>query len=131
MKTILPEQLSSFLDRHREAVIIDVRFAYERGEVGYLAKSHHIPWYTPEWEINADFVSEVAKIVSKQGVIMMICRSGHRACDAGELLEQHGYRQVYNLQSGFAGLSDLPPRLQHNSIPCLLMPPAQSAALAG
>jgi len=130
MKTIQPEQLSNFLERYREVVMIDVRFAYERDEVGYLAKSHHIPWYTPEWEINADFVNEVAKIASKQGIIIMICRSGHRSCDAGELLEQHGYRQVYNLQSGFVGLADLPSRLQRNSMPYLLIPSAHSVALA-
>ena len=130
MKTIQAAQLGSFLDRYPEVIVIDVRFAYERDEVGYLAQSQHIPWYTPEWEINADFVSEVAKLVAQQGVILMVCRSGHRSCDAGEFLEQHGYQQVYNLHSGFVGLADLPMRGLRNSMPFHLIEPIHAAALA-
>ncbi len=128
MKTIHADQLSGFFDRYPEVIVIDVRFAYEREEVGYLAQSHPIPWYTPEWEINTSFVSEVAKRVSKQGVILMICRSGHRSCDAGELLEQHGYQQVYNLHSGFVGLADLPMHSLRNGMPFHLIEPVRNAA---
>jgi rhodanese-related sulfurtransferase len=35
--------------------------------------------------------------------IILICRSGNRSQEAGEELERHGFKRVYNVTHGFEG----------------------------
>jgi len=46
--------------------------------------------------------------------IVLICRSGNRSTEAGEELERHGFKRVYNVQSGFEG--PLNAQHQRNSV---------------
>lgn len=105
MKEISAHALSDFLDEHPDTLIIDVRFDYEREEVGYLDDSLHVPWFTPDWEINPDFINKIKMISSRGCRMVMVCRSGHRSGDACQLLEEHGYREVYNLKGGHIALA--------------------------
>ena len=104
MINIYPKELGVFLRCNPETIILDVRFEYEREEYGYIARSHHIPWYTPDWEINPDFVTEVDKVADKNDSIVIICRSGQRSLDASNLLKESGFERVFNLARGHEGL---------------------------
>ena len=107
MLDITPHTLSLLIEDNPDAVIIDVRFGYERDEAGFIIHSHHIPLYTPDWESNPTFIEEVTSISKKESPVIVICRNGNRSCDACEILEQYGYEHVYNLQQGYVGLIGL------------------------
>lgn len=104
MINIYPKELGIFLKCNPETIILDIRFEYEREENGFIARSHHISWYTPEWDINPDFAMEVDKIADKNDSIIVICRSGHRSLDASNLLRENGFDRVFNLARGYEGL---------------------------
>ena len=107
MLNINPNQLSTLIENRLNALIIDVRFASEREESGFIFHSCHIPLYTPEWDTNPEFVKEVSAIASKEAPIVVVCRNGNRSCDACDILEANDYKEVYNLQQGYSGLVSL------------------------
>ena len=123
MTHIESHELVGFLAENRDAILIDVRFGYERAEVGYVSQSLHIPMYTPDWELNQDFVRDVSVIARPETPIVIICRTGNRSCDAVDMLEQQGFKRVYNLLQGYVGLVDqLAQHEQHNFAGILVMP---------
>ena len=95
------------------AVMIDVRSDMEFLFVGHPIGAIHIPWIDyPDWRLNANFVTEVRKLVlggvchdePDSGVpILLICRSGKRSLEAGNSLIKEGFCQVYNVAEGFEG----------------------------
>lgn len=107
MLQINPRDLSNLLVREPDAVIIDVRFMHERDELGYVIGSYHIPIYTPDWEENPTFIADVARIAGPDTPIIFVCRTGNRSCQACEIVQAHGYDQVYNLRDGYVGLVNL------------------------
>ena len=107
MLQINPRELSNLLGREHDVVIIDVRLMHERDEVGYVMGSHHIPIYTPDWEENPTFIADVARIAGPDTPIVFVCRTGNRSCQACEIVQTHGYDQVYNLRDGYVGLVNL------------------------
>ena len=95
---------------------IDVRSDMEYLFIGHPRGAVNIPWITePDWIINPDFVREVRKLVLG-GIIespehhsvpvLLICRSGNRSDEAGKLLIENGFTQVYNIKQGFEGELD-------------------------
>jgi len=96
--------------------MIDVRSDMEFLFVGHHVGAIHIPWIDyPAWRLNPDFVTEVRKLVlggvcyekHKSGVpILLICRSGKRSLEAGNLLVKEGFCDVYNVAEGFEGELD-------------------------
>ena len=107
MLQINPSDLTSLLIRKPNAVIIDVRFLHERDELGYVVGSHHIPIYTSDWEENPTFIAQISHIAAPHTPIIFVCRTGNRSCQACEIVQAHGYDQVYNLREGYVGLVNL------------------------
>ncbi len=107
MLNINPHQLSTLIAKRLNALIIDVRFGSEREESGLIFNSCHVPLYTPDWDTNPEFIKEVSAIANKKSPIIVICRNGNRSCDACDILEANGYKEVYNLQQGYNGLISL------------------------
>lgn len=98
------------------ALLIDVRSHMEFLFIGHPVGAVHIPWIDePDWNVNPRFVTEVRQLVlggleHRPGggnvPIILICRSGKRSREAGELLIREGFRDVYNVQEGFEGELD-------------------------
>jgi len=98
------------------AVIIDVRSSMEFLFVGHPKGAVHIPWIDePDWEINPTFVADVRKMLlggvattSEKGSVpvVLICRSGKRSRDAGQLLLDAGLQNIYTVGEGFEGELD-------------------------
>ena len=107
MLQINPYELQDLLVNKPDAVIVDVRFEYERSAYGYILDSYHIPLFTADWDQNPNFVSEVARIADQLTPLVFVCRSGNRSCEACGIAKQHGYAQVYNLNEGYVGLVNL------------------------
>ena len=116
VKTISPQEAWEIMQKEPRTVMIDVRSDMEFLFVGHPVGAIHIPWIDyPDWRLNPDFVTEVRKLVlggvcyekPNSGVpILLICRSGKRSLEAGNLLVKEGFCDVYNVAEGFEGELD-------------------------
>jgi rhodanese-related sulfurtransferase len=116
VKSFSPKQAYEFLQTHNRAVMIDVRSSMEYLFVGHPQGSIHVPWIdAPEWTVNPNFVTEVRKVMlggigigihAKDAPVVLICRSGKRSLEAGILLINSGFKEVYNVDEGFEGELD-------------------------
>ncbi len=96
------------------ALLIDVRSSMEFLFVGHPKGAVHIPWIDePDWVINENFETEIRKLAlgglhesTNDVPIVLICRSGNRSADAGEVLIAAGINRVYNIDEGFEGKLD-------------------------
>lgn len=116
VKNISPQEAWQLIQEDPRAVMVDVRSDMEFLFVGHPKGAIHIPWIDyPEWKLNPNFVSEVRKLMlggichenSNTGApIVLICRSGKRSLEAGNLLIKEGFCDVYNIRDGFEGELD-------------------------
>lgn len=115
VRTISPQDAWSLVQQHPEALLIDVRSAMEYLFVGHPTGAINIAWIDePTWKVNPDFAVEVRKLIlggvsHEKGdsvPILLICRSGKRSLEAGEVLIKDGLTEVYNIEDGFEGELD-------------------------
>ena len=116
VKVLSPLQAFRFVEKNQRAVLIDVRSSMEFLFVGHPVGSVHVPWIDePEWIVNPDFVTEVRKVMlggigvdehDSDAPVVLICRSGKRSLEAGKLLLNNGFADVYNIDEGFEGELD-------------------------
>ncbi len=113
--TISCKKAWEILQDNPRAVLIDVRSSMEFLFVGHPKGAIHIPWIDePDWTINTQFVPQVRQVmlgglschVKDCAPVVLICRSGKRSAEAGELLLQQGFEDVYNVDEGFEGELD-------------------------
>ncbi len=107
MKHLLPREAWEFLQQTPDALFVDVRMEIESLYVGRPPGVVNIPWYeypdlTPD---PAGFVAAVERETSndKSRPVVLLCRSGKRTLDAGQVLAQAGYTQLFNVLHGFEG----------------------------
>jgi rhodanese-related sulfurtransferase len=111
VKAISPRQARDLLLKNQRAVLIDVRSSMEYLFVGHPQGSVHVPWIDePDWIVNPEFVTEVRKVLlggvgleehRSDAPVVLICRSGKRSLEAGKLLIEKGFVDVYNVDEGF------------------------------
>jgi len=116
VKELTPRQAWQLLQDDPKAVLIDVRSTMEFLFVGHPSGAVHIPWIDePDWEVDPDFAVAVRKLVlggsercniTDCAPIILICRSGYRSREAGELLRKDGFSGVFNVSEGFEGEPD-------------------------
>ena len=89
------------------AVIVDVRTVEERKYVGHVPDTLHVAWATGTgMNRNPRFLRELEAQVSKDAVVLLLCRSGKRSHAAAEVAAQAGFRSVLNIIDGFEGDHD-------------------------
>ena len=113
VESLTPNQAHDLLQSEPRAVLVDVRSHMEFLFVGHPTGAINIPWIDePDWKINPNFAREVRRLLlggtvthgDIQGApVILICRSGKRSLDAGELLLLEGFTRVYNVLEGFEG----------------------------
>jgi rhodanese-related sulfurtransferase len=116
VKAFSPLQAFKFVEKNQRAVLIDVRSSMEFLFVGHPVGSVHVPRIDePDWIVNPDFVTEVRKVMlggigvdehDSDAPVVLICRSGKRSLEAGKLLLNNGFADVYNVDEGFEGELD-------------------------
>lgn len=94
-------------------LFVDVRSEMEYLFIGHPTGAVNIPWIEePDWEVNPHFVRDIRKLVlggvidspeHHAAPILLICRSGKRSEEAGNLLIENGFKRVYNIELGFEG----------------------------
>ena len=101
------------IQKEPSVAFIDVRSDMEFLFIGHPKGAVNIPWIDePDFVINPNFERDVRKLILG-GVIasnehdsvpvVLICRSGNRSAEAGNLLLDHGFKRVYNIDHGFEG----------------------------
>lgn len=106
MKHLEPKVACVFLHENPTALFVYCRSEMEFLFVGHPAGAVHISWNDgPDWEINPHFVGEVKKLAGQSGdrPVVLICRSGNRSVDAGQMLEAAGFAHIFNVLHGFEG----------------------------
>lgn len=118
VREIVATEAYELVKQHADAILVDVRSHMEFLFVGHPKGAVHIPWIDePEWDVNPNFVREIRQLVlggithdSASGrnnvPIILICRSGKRSREAGQLLLKEGFTQIYNIKDGFEGELD-------------------------
>ena len=110
MDHLSPRDALEFLQKHPDALFIDVRSEMEYLFVGHPVGAMHVAWNDgPEWAVNPEFVATVKKLAGPghaERPVVLICRSGNRSQEAGEELERAGFRRVANVVHGFEGELD-------------------------
>ena len=116
VKSLHPPEAWELIRNNPRAVMIDVRSSMEFLFVGHPKGSVHVAWIdAPEWTVNPHFVTEVRKVMlggigmtasGNDAPVVLICRSGKRSLEAGKLLLDNGFKEVYNVLEGFEGELD-------------------------
>jgi rhodanese-related sulfurtransferase len=116
VKDLTPQQAQELLQHNPRAVLIDVRSSMEYLFVGHPKGAIHVPWIDePDWKINPHFAAHVRQVMlggiachegESCAPVVLICRSGKRSLEAGELLLKEGFNEVYHVLEGFEGELD-------------------------
>jgi rhodanese-related sulfurtransferase len=90
-----------------QAHLVDVRATEERKFVGHVPNTFHVAWQTgPALIKNPRFLRELENKLSKDAVILLLCRSGKRSAAAAEAATASGFKNVFNVREGFEGELD-------------------------
>lgn len=112
IRSIDPVDAWRLLQSNPQAILIDVRSSVEFLFVGHPVGAIHVPWMDePDWTQNPEFTRQVTAGVAgtRNGAeaaripVLLICRSGKRSLEAGEVLAQAGFAELYNVSTGFEG----------------------------
>ncbi|MEY3758670.1 MAG: hypothetical protein RIR39_161 [Pseudomonadota bacterium] len=108
IENLTPQQAWDLMQQNTDAVLVDVRTKVEHAFVGHPVGAVHIAWKeAPDWQVNAQFVSDVKKCVQDRNApVLLLCRSGQRSLDAAKALEEAGYQRLINIIDGFEGSRD-------------------------
>ena len=113
--SITSKEAFKLIQEQPNAILVDVRATMEFLMIGHPAGAIHIAWLDePDWEPNPNFVRQIRELIlggvicSNDGClpILLICRSGNRSFEAGEVLVKAGLKNVYNISDGFEGPRD-------------------------
>lgn len=113
VKSISATEGYDLIKHDPRALLIDVRSNMEFLFIGHPVGAISIPWIDePDWVINPHFAAEIRKLIlggldhdrgGHNVPIVLICRSGKRSLEAGKLLLNEGFHDVYNIEEGFEG----------------------------
>lgn len=116
VKILSATEAAEFLAQDPQAIFIDVRSHMEYLFIGHPTGAIHIPWIDePDWVVNPDFVRELRQLLlgglrheggAHSVAVVLICRSGKRSVEAGNLLLKEGFENVYSVAEGFEGELD-------------------------
>ena len=122
IQCISSKQCFERLSKESSSYLVDVRTQPEWLFVGLpdlqslQKKTICVSWHIyPNMKINLNFESEILESgINKRDTIFLICRSGHRSCDAAEFLASRGFTNCFNVIDGFEGEND--PNHQRSTI---------------
>jgi rhodanese-related sulfurtransferase len=99
-----PEQLQS-LQQTQNALVVDVRTAAEWQASGIIPNSQKLQGFDSNGKFDADkWLSDLQKLKSSaEQPVILVCRSGNRSSKIGDILAQHGEKNIYHLSNGIQG----------------------------
>lgn len=104
---LLPGEAYQIWKEAPNAALVDVRTHAEWYWVGRIPGAVEIEFLTyPGNQPNTSFLPELEQMVSKDALVMFICRSGGRSHHTATMASQAGYVACYNVLEGFEGDKD-------------------------
>lgn len=89
IKQIQAEELKKWMEEEKDFLLIDVREPFEYDEVNINGRN--IPL--------SSFVNHLNEIEDSKPIVLH-CRMGQRSLVAANILQQNGFREIYNLEGG-------------------------------
>lgn len=87
----------------RGVAVVDIRTPQEWRDTGTIPGSHRIMAFTPQRQINPDFLKDLQAVATPQDEVVVVCRTGSRSRVISEaLVKQAGYEHVYNAEHGMS-----------------------------
>ena len=120
---LTPQEAFEILQQDSRALLVDIRSNMEFLFVGHPKGAIHVPWIDePDWVVNPNFVKDIRQLMlggvceQDEGCppVILICRSGKRSKEAGEVLIEAGLKDVCHIDEGFEG--DLDDNHQRSTI---------------
>ena len=115
-KPLTSQQAWQLMQDDPRTILVDIRSSMEFLFVGHPKGAVHVPWIDePDWNVNPHFETDIRKLMlggavcdSEEGCapIVLICRSGKRSLQAGRVLLEAGFGQVFHVEEGFEGELD-------------------------
>jgi len=93
VKNISKEELKRMLSGSLDIQLVDVRTQTEVSD-GKIANAEHIDYYS------SNFANQFSDF-DKTKPIYLYCRSGNRSGKAANILDEQGFKEVYNLTGGY------------------------------
>ncbi|HZW12269.1 MAG TPA: rhodanese-like domain-containing protein [Noviherbaspirillum sp.] len=108
---VTPAEAYALVQQNPNVKLVDVRTNAERDWVGRVAipEAQHtaVQWNLyPGGTPNPDFIPQLNQAVSKENVLLFLCRSGVRSRHAAKLATEHGYAHSFDILEGFEGDKD-------------------------
>ncbi|MEJ2212515.1 MAG: rhodanese-like domain-containing protein [Gammaproteobacteria bacterium] len=113
---VSPIEAFKMIENDPRTVLVDIRSSMEYLFVGHPVGAVHVAWIDePDWDVNPDFVREIRKLMlgglatagqQQTAPVILICRSGKRSKEAGDLLVREGLKNIYHVDEGFEGERD-------------------------
>lgn len=104
LKGVSPDQVATL--QHDNAILVDIRTPEEWRKTGLIPGSQPLMYFDAQGHYDtAAWLKQLNQLgADKNRPIVLICRSGHRSEQVGNLLAKElGYGQVYHLQTGIKG----------------------------
>lgn len=88
------EKFKNLIDNFKkdDYIIIDVRTPMEYNS-GHISGAINIDYYS------SDIFSQI-KSLDRNKTYLIYCRSGHRSAEVSKIMEEEGFKQIYNLKNG-------------------------------
>lgn len=104
---LTPAEAYEVLQHAPGAKLVDVRTRAELDFVGRIPGAVEIEWQSyPGFSLNPHFLDELKRQVSRESLLLFICRSGHRSHRTAALATEAGFADCYNVLEGFEGDKD-------------------------
>lgn len=101
---LTPDEAWRLVQENPAARLVDIRTKEELTLIGRVPGAVEIQWRLYEgWELNPRFLRDIKKTFLPTDTLLLLCRSGVRSREAGELLAAEGYRNCFNILEGFEG----------------------------
>ena len=106
VEEVMPWDLEEELKGGATPLILDIREPYEF-DCMHIYGSSNVPRGVLERACDWDYGETIPELVnSRDGDIMIVCRSGHRSLLAGRTLKEMGFSNVCSLKTGLQGWND-------------------------
>lgn len=101
---LTPPEAYALLNSAPGAKLVDVRTHAEAVWVGRIPDAVNIEWMSfPSMKPNVHFIAQLEQEVSKEVLVLFICRSGQRSNQAAIAANSAGYVSCLNVLEGFEG----------------------------
>ena len=104
---VTPREAHELLDLVPHARLVDVRTRAEWEWVGRVPGAIEIEWQDwPGKVLNPHFLDILAHTITRDNLLLFLCRSGVRSAAAAKAVTEAGFADCYNVLEGFEGNKD-------------------------